>query len=99
MTCVRDFAYKHLRPSMSHGKAKAILRTSDDFLLCNACGTQYPVTISDNKEECRICDGKDAAPLYLFWQDANYPTRPETVCHANRHGRLRRHLMLTVMSL
>ncbi|KAF2170995.1 hypothetical protein M409DRAFT_63991 [Zasmidium cellare ATCC 36951] len=32
------------------------LNTSDDLLLCNECGTQYPVTSSSNKTSCKICD-------------------------------------------
>ena len=32
------------------------LRTSDNLLICNACGTQYDVTASSNKQDCAICD-------------------------------------------
>ncbi|WPG99775.1 Hypothetical protein R9X50_00259400 [Acrodontium crateriforme] len=32
------------------------LQVSDDLLICNACGTQFPVTASSNKDECRVCD-------------------------------------------
>ena len=34
----------------------AELNTTDDYLLCNECGTQYPVTSSSGKDECKICD-------------------------------------------
>lgn len=34
----------------------AKLRTSDDYLICNACGTQYPVTADSGKDSCKICD-------------------------------------------
>jgi len=34
--------------------AKAQLSTSDDLLICTACGTQYEVT--SDKSSCRICD-------------------------------------------
>lgn len=30
------------------------LRSSDDLLICNACGTQYAVTTG--KDSCKICD-------------------------------------------
>ncbi|KAM0719919.1 hypothetical protein Q7P37_004054 [Cladosporium fusiforme] len=30
------------------------LQISEDLLVCNACGTQYPVT--SNKHDCKICD-------------------------------------------
>ncbi|KAK4569496.1 hypothetical protein LTR86_003259 [Recurvomyces mirabilis] len=32
------------------------LQSSAGFLLCNACGTQYPVTTPSNKDSCKICD-------------------------------------------
>ena len=32
------------------------LSTSDDLLLCTACGAQYEVTESEGKTNCRICD-------------------------------------------
>ncbi|CAK4031001.1 Hypothetical predicted protein [Lecanosticta acicola] len=32
------------------------LRTTHDLLLCNECGTQYPVTTQSGKDECKICD-------------------------------------------
>lgn len=32
------------------------LRSSDDLLLCNECGTQYPVPAESRKDECKICD-------------------------------------------
>ena len=43
------------------------LSTSDDLLICNACGAQYEVTSSSNKSECRICDvsASKNASLYL----------------------------------
>ena len=36
--------------------SKTSLRTSDDLLICNACGTQFPVTEDKLKDECKICD-------------------------------------------
>lgn len=36
--------------------AKAVLQTADDLLLCNECGTQYPVTEDSGKDECKVCD-------------------------------------------
>lgn len=36
--------------------AELTLRESDDLLICNECGTQYPVDASSGKNECRICD-------------------------------------------
>lgn len=36
--------------------AKAVLQTADDLLLCNECGTQYPVTEESGKDECKVCD-------------------------------------------
>ncbi|KAF2809357.1 uncharacterized protein BDZ99DRAFT_531535 [Mytilinidion resinicola] len=35
---------------------KAILKTSNDLLICTACGTQFDVTGSSNKKVCRDCD-------------------------------------------
>ena len=32
------------------------LSTSDDLLICAACGTQYEVTVSEGKTNCRVCD-------------------------------------------
>ena len=32
------------------------LQASVDFLLCNECGTQYPVKGKANKNQCKICD-------------------------------------------
>lgn len=32
------------------------LTTSDDLLICTACGTQFPVTEDSGKSSCRICD-------------------------------------------
>jgi hypothetical protein len=34
----------------------ATLHTSNDYLLCTACGTQYPVSDPSKKESCKICD-------------------------------------------
>ena len=36
--------------------AKAVLNTADDYILCNECGTQFPVTEDAGKENCRVCD-------------------------------------------
>ena len=36
--------------------ARAVLRSEDDLLLCNECGTQYPVKEDSGKDECKICD-------------------------------------------
>lgn len=33
-----------------------VLNTSDDLLICCACGTQYEATESSNLNSCRICD-------------------------------------------
>lgn len=41
--------------SNSHGN-QGILRTSDDFLICTGCGTQYDVTAESGKDSCAICD-------------------------------------------
>ncbi|KAK3673093.1 hypothetical protein LTR78_006933 [Recurvomyces mirabilis] len=41
---------------MTSKPAIAKLQSSDDFLLCNACGTQYPVNTQSNKDSCKICD-------------------------------------------
>ncbi|KAF2490674.1 hypothetical protein BU16DRAFT_469749 [Lophium mytilinum] len=35
---------------------KGTLKTSDGLLICTACGTQFEVTASSNKRECRVCD-------------------------------------------
>lgn len=55
MTCARDFAYisENLHSSTM---AKAVLNTADDYILCNACGTQFPFTEDAGKEDCRVCD-------------------------------------------
>ena len=55
MTCARDFAY-HLDFLPSNDMAKAVLSTGDDYVICNECGTQFPVTEDAGKEECRVCD-------------------------------------------
>ena len=36
--------------------AKAVLNIAKDYLLCNECGTQYPMTSDSGKDECKICD-------------------------------------------
>jgi hypothetical protein len=36
--------------------APAALSTSDDLLICKACGTQYDVKEGNGKDECRVCD-------------------------------------------
>lgn len=35
---------------------KGTLNTSDDLLICRACGTQYDVQNRDELKSCRICD-------------------------------------------
>lgn len=35
---------------------KPELSTSDDLLICKACGTQYDVKVGEGKDDCRICD-------------------------------------------
>ncbi|KAK4501950.1 hypothetical protein PRZ48_007760 [Zasmidium cellare] len=35
---------------------KPTLQTTDSLLLCNECGTQYPVTSQASKDSCKICD-------------------------------------------
>ncbi|KXT17561.1 hypothetical protein AC579_6174 [Pseudocercospora musae] len=37
-------------------KVSRALRTSDDLLICNECGTQYGVTANSGKDDCKICD-------------------------------------------
>lgn len=32
------------------------LKTSDNLLICRACGTQYQVTQDEGLKSCRICD-------------------------------------------
>ncbi|KAK5101038.1 hypothetical protein LTS08_004644 [Lithohypha guttulata] len=36
-----------------------VLITSNNLLICNACGTQFPVEEGQAKEECKICDPQD----------------------------------------
>ena len=55
MTCTRDFAY-HPENSANKDMAKPVLNTADDYILCNECGTQFPVTEDAGKENCRVCD-------------------------------------------
>ncbi|KAF7189987.1 hypothetical protein HII31_08809 [Pseudocercospora fuligena] len=38
------------------GNTSYELRTSDELLICNECGTQYDVTADSGKDECKICD-------------------------------------------
>jgi hypothetical protein len=55
MTCERDFAYyPHKLPSSK--MAEAFLKTADDYIVCNECGTQFPFTEDAGKTECRVCD-------------------------------------------
>lgn len=35
---------------------KGVLNTSNDLLICRACGTQYQVTEQEGLKSCRICD-------------------------------------------
>lgn len=52
---VRDFAHCH--PNLStKDMAKAVLNTSDDYILCNECGTQFSFTEDQGKKDCRVCD-------------------------------------------
>ncbi|KAK3717798.1 hypothetical protein LTR37_005569 [Vermiconidia calcicola] len=51
----KDFSWfpgnlPHTEDSMG---AKSILRTADDYILCNECGTQYPLTEDAGKDECK----------------------------------------------
>ena len=46
--------------------AKAVLNTADDYILCNECGTQYPLTADSGKDECKICDVRISPNLYKF---------------------------------
>lgn len=34
----------------------AVLRTADDYIVCSACGTQYPLLADSGKDDCKICD-------------------------------------------
>ena len=38
-----------------------VLSTSDDLMICTACGAQYEVTEDVGMEECRICEVRGAA--------------------------------------
>lgn len=35
---------------------QGFLNTSDDLLICRACGTQFEMTAEQGLESCRICD-------------------------------------------
>lgn len=35
---------------------QGVLNTSDDLLICRACGTQFQVTEDEGLKSCRICD-------------------------------------------
>lgn len=39
---------------------KAVLKISDDLVICKACGTQYPETDKSKKDSCKICDVSEA---------------------------------------
>ena len=56
----QDYAYwedfsSHLSNSMA---TRGVLRTVDDVLMCNECGTQYSVTHS--MDACKVCDVSNA---------------------------------------
>lgn len=43
-------------PLHSSTNQKGVLNTSDDLLICRACGTQFDVTEDMGLESCRVCD-------------------------------------------
>ena len=52
----------------------AKLNTSDDLLICCACGAQYDVTEKEGRESCRICDvhllsRASVSSVLTRWQD------------------------------
>lgn len=41
-----------------------VLSTTDDLVICCACGAQYEVTEEEGLNECRICEvGSDSANM------------------------------------
>jgi hypothetical protein len=51
----------------------AQLNTSDDLLICCACGAEYDVTEEEGKESCRICD------VHLFLPFSPRKARPASL--------------------
>ncbi len=60
----KDFAWcpEHLPHSKKNMASHAVLRIDDDLLLCNECGTQYPVNAEAGKKDCRVCDVSRSSP-------------------------------------
>lgn len=63
------------------------LSTTDDLVLCCACGAQYEVTEDVGLSECRICEVWQQLSTECWdWADQRLRLGSTTVCPADRPG-------------